>query len=90
MRLRYFLYAIIFAACGILSHVLTTNSDADGNLWHVAPFYGSALPTVGWVFSSELSVKNSKRQHTITLVTQHTSDPQRIKNRDVILKYLPP
>jgi hypothetical protein len=89
MRLRFILYGLVLVACGVLSYFLTVNSDSNGNLWHVAPFYGSVLITVGWVVTAELSVRNSKRQHTITLITQHTADPERIKNRDVILKHLP-
>jgi DNA phosphorothioation-dependent restriction protein DptG len=89
VRMRYILYGVVLASCGLLSYMLTADSNANGVLWHIAPFYGSVLLTVGWVVSAELNVKNSKRQHTIVLITQHTSDRQRIENRDVILKYLP-
>src|SRR5579872_2799156 len=87
--MRYLLYGVVLASCALLSYVLTVDSTTNGMLWHIAPFYGSVLLTVGWVVSAELNVKNSKRQHTINLITQHTSDRQRIENRDVILKYLP-
>lgn len=61
----------------------------DGKVWNAAPFLGSLLITIGWIVTSEVAIGNSRRQHTITLITQHAFDVTRAANRDIIKLTLP-
>lgn len=39
--------------------------------WNVTFFIGSVLLVLGWITTSEIAVKNSKTQHTISLLTEY-------------------
>ncbi len=58
-------------------------------MWRAATFIGSISVTVGWVVTSETTIRNSKRQHTISRITAQTSDQSRIANRRTIKAALP-
>jgi len=90
MRWRHWVYVGVAILVGVvLSPLLRETRAPDGAIWHAATFFGSILITVGWVVTSETAIRNAKRQHTISLITSHMSDPTRISNRKVIKKALP-
>jgi uncharacterized membrane protein YuzA (DUF378 family) len=90
LRRRHLVYiAVGLVALGVLYPLLRETMEADGQVWHAATFLGSILLTIGWIVTSETTIRNARRQHTITLITQHAFDPKRAENRDVIKKYLP-
>jgi hypothetical protein len=90
IRRRFWIYfsvgAAVAAFLGLLIHDTAGMSDQSSRL---APFVGYILITIGWIVTSEVNIGNSRRQHTITLITQHAFDPQRAANRDIIKQTLP-
>jgi hypothetical protein len=90
LRRRHFIYmAVAVLTAAVLYPLLSETIGPDGAVWHAATFFGSILVTIGWVVTSETAIRSSKRQHTITLITQHAFDPKRGENRDIIKRYLP-
>jgi Domain of unknown function (DUF4760) len=90
MRRRYWVYALVIAAAiAILVPLIKEAMGPNGQIWHAATFFGSILITVGWIVTSEINIGNSRRQHTITLITQHIVDHGRAINRDIVREYLP-
>jgi hypothetical protein len=90
MRRRFWVYilvgAVVASYLGLFIHDTAGRPDQTTLL---APFIGSILVSIGWVVTSEVNIGNSRRQHTITLITQHVFDAQRAANRDIIKKTLP-
>jgi len=68
--------------------ILETMSE-KGEIWHVGPFLGGVLIAAGWVFTNEISIRNSRTQHTINMITQQAFDKNRLDNRAIIKKDLP-
>ncbi len=90
IRPRHCLYAAVAITAVGASWVLYLEAAGQPDeLWHVAPFFGSVLITLGWVVTSEVNIRNSRRQHTIGLITQHAFDATRIANREKIKERLP-
>lgn len=59
---------------------------------HPTPFFlfiGPALLTIGWMVSCEIAIRNSRRQHTISVLLQHAFDKHRQENREKIRKLVP-
>jgi len=90
MRWRFLIYVLVgFAAGCVMVPLVLEIVAGETKIWNAAPFFGSVLLTVGWIVASEVNVGNSRRQHTISLITQHAFDPKRAENRDTIKKTLP-
>ena len=90
MRHRFWIYLIVgVAAAAVLGSLYQEIIKQDGKVWNAAPFLGSLLITIGWIVTSEVAIGNSRRQHTITLITQHAFDVTRAANRDIIKLTLP-
>lgn len=91
IRGRHGIYAVAALVCVFVVAALMreTHRDPVGQIWHEATFFGSVLVTLGWIFTSEVAIGNSRRQHTISLFTGHVFDRQRISDRDTIKEYLP-
>lgn len=90
IRRRYILYLIVgLTAGGFLGLLIRDTSGAADQVTRLAPFVGYILVTIGWIVTSEVNIGNSRRQHTITLITQHAFDAQRAANRDIIRQALP-
>ena len=84
-RWRHTIYLVVGLVAASIAVPLYREAAANaGDLWHVGPFLGSILVTVGWVVTSETAIRNSKRQHTIALITNHIGDPARAANRKII------
>ena len=90
MRRRVWVYlAAGTVAMTFLGRLVNETSAASDQIYRLAPFIGSLLVAVGWIVTSEVNIGNSRRQHTITLITQHAFDAQRAANRDIIKQSLP-
>ncbi len=90
MRRRFWVYVAVGIAAGaVLTLLYKEIALPDGKFWNAAPFLGSILVTIGWIVTSEVNIGNSRRQHTIALVTHHAFDPTRAANRDTIKQTLP-
>jgi hypothetical protein len=44
---------------------------------------------IGWIVTNEVSILNSRRQHTINIVIEFMHNPQRVKDKEVIREFLP-
>jgi hypothetical protein len=66
-----------------------TIRNHEGEMWRLGVFFGSILVTIGWIVTNEFSIRNSRKQHTITLITTYFTNAQRIEDKKVIHKYLP-
>ncbi len=90
MRRRFWVYLTVGTAAAAFLAVLVFNTwGVPDEATRLAPFVGYILLTIGWIVTCEVNIGNSRRQHTITLITQHTFDPQRAANRDIIKQTLP-
>lgn len=91
MRIRHWIYAVVAIVALVIAAFLirADMQDPTERLWHAAPFFGSMLITVGWIVTSEMSIRNSKKQHTIGLINQHRFGAIREKNLTAIQKILP-
>ncbi len=90
IRRRFWVYVsvgvVVAAFPALLIH---DTSNTPGQTYRIAPFVGYILVTIGWIVTLEVNIGNSKRRHTITLITQHAFDAQRATNRDIIKQSLP-
>jgi len=78
MRRRFWLYCAVGAAVlAFMRMLIQDTSAASDQITRLAPFAGSILVTIGWIVTSEVNIGNSRRQHKITLITQHAFDQQR-------------
>ncbi len=90
MRRRFWLYLAVGAmAAAFLAALVRETSGLSDQIARLAPSFGYILITIGWIVTSEVNIGNSRRQHTITLITQHAFEPQRAAHRDIIKLTLP-
>lgn len=90
MRRRFWVYlAVCVLGAAVLGALIRETAGAPDQVARIAPFLGYILITIGWIVTSEVNIGNSRRQHTITLITQHAFDQQRAGNRDIIKRTLP-
>jgi hypothetical protein len=52
-------------------------------------FLGPTLVAVGWIVTNEINIRNSRKQHTITLTMQYFTNAQRVADKDAVNKALP-
>ncbi len=87
-RLRYYIYGVVLVVASLVSALLIAEAAPDHpyrlkswlhptDLWHAAPFLGSLLITIGWIVTSETAIRNSRKQHTISMITSHLFDRNR-------------
>jgi hypothetical protein len=81
------LAAAIFVFCTL--SVYLWNPAQPTNLVAIGAFFGSMLVTAGWIVSNEIAILNSRRQHTIAVLSAYYTNPERRKDVDVIKKKLP-
>jgi len=77
--------AIIFAF--VLREYLSLNSP-DPSYWRVGAVSATLMLVLGWIVSAEISIRNSKTQHTIDLVTEYLNNSSHAKAQKIIRKYL--
>src|SRR5437870_1194394 len=89
IRIRFVIYAIVglvaFAALGFA----IWDSGSGHDYAEVMPFAGAMLVATGWMVTNEISVRNSRRQHTITMISDYMLRAERIRDSETIRKYLP-
>jgi hypothetical protein len=91
MTVRYWVYGGVGVTALSIAVLLFSEfmNVSDGRLWHLGPFLGSCLITIGWIVTSEVNIRNSRKQHTIGMINQHRFGAIREKNLSAILKKLP-
>jgi hypothetical protein len=90
---RFEFYAVVAAGVvviygAVLAH-LYVNGTADDFWKYVGLFLGPVLVAFGWVFTNEINIRNSRKQHTINLILQYFTNAQRIADKDALRKALP-
>jgi hypothetical protein len=88
MRARHAVYALVLVSAIGMGVVLTLEVGWS-NLPSIGAFYGSILVTIGWVLTAEVTIRNSKRQHTITVLTQQAFTKEREDRLDIVKQKLP-
>ena len=90
---RYYVYAILLAAATFTySAALSAIYDPPRlvEFWKFfGLFLGPTLVAVGWVVTNEVNIRNSRKQHTVTLIMQYFTNAHRIADKDTVNKSLP-
>lgn len=90
---RYFVYLFLLAAA-VFTYTAALaalyNPQDQKDFWKFAGlFLGPTLVAVGWVVTNEVNTRNSRKQHTLTLLMQYFTNTQRISDKEKINKDLP-
>ena len=90
VRRRYFFYAVVAALSAGGFHIDLRDLWGDPDKeWQITVFLGSNLIVLGWIFTNEIALSNSRKQHTITLITNFVTNGQRILDKQKIREFLP-
>lgn len=79
-------FAFFFLASFLIE---SWKNPTSGAFWHVAALVGSIIVAAGWIVTSENTVRNNARQHTIAVILDYDKSERRDRNWITILKYLP-
>jgi hypothetical protein len=88
LRAAYILVvAVAFAALAAL--IVEAAYFPNSAYWHVGPFLGSVLVALGWMVTSENTIKNSQKQQTTNLTLHYDSNAISQGHRKTINQYIP-
>lgn len=88
-RLRFALYILVLSI-GVLTLVVliqTAGPNETAGI-RISTFLGSILIVVGWIVTNENTINNSRKQHTISLLTEYMHSGQRLLDKNTIKKRL--
>jgi hypothetical protein len=83
------IYAGIIMLAVFAMKWMLPEANQSGNYWHLAALIGSFLVTIGWIVSSENTVRNAQSQHSVKIVLHYNDDKLGQDHRATILQYLP-
>lgn len=87
---RIYVAIAVFALVFLIGFGLEAwRNPSTGAYWHVAALIGSIIIAAGWIVTSENTVRNNARQHTITVILDYDKNPQHDRNWKIIVRYLP-
>jgi hypothetical protein len=87
---RYCVYAgVSVIALVALGFDIINNVWGDQKQWQITIFLGSMLIAAGWVVTNEVTIRNSRKQHTINLITTLMTNQKRIEDKEKIREKLP-
>jgi hypothetical protein len=87
---RYFFYLLVLALASAGFYIDFRDLWGNRNQeWQITILLGSSLIVMGWVFTNEMAIQNSRKQHTISLITQLVTSSQRVRDMKTIRKSLP-
>jgi hypothetical protein len=93
IKTRYWWYVAVLVAIvavyGVALRRLYNPNDPLEFWKYTGLFLGPMLVTFGWVFTNEVNIRNSRRQHTITLIMQYFTNTQRIDDKEEIYREVP-
>ncbi len=90
VKRRYFFYCLVLALAGTGFYVDFRDLWGDPHQeWQITILLGSSLIVLGWIFTNEMAIHSSRKQHTINLITQFVTSDQRVKDKETIRKHLP-
>lgn len=70
----YFYIAVVALAALAAFLLEAWRNPASGAYWHVAALVGSIIVAAGWIVTSENTVRNNARQHTIAVLLKHDEE----------------
>jgi hypothetical protein len=90
---RYYVYGFLLAVASF-TYVAALSALYDprnlAEFWKFAGlFLGPTLVAIGWIVTNEVNIRNSRKQHTITLIMQYFTNAQRIDDKEDIYRQLP-
>lgn len=89
-RHRFYLAILAAAIFGFSTlSIYLWDTASPQSLIAIGAFFASLLVTMGWIVSNEVSILNSRRQHTITLLSSYYTNPERRKDLDIVRAKLP-
>lgn len=88
---RHYLYIALIAVTASIFGTLTiiVLDDDFPNYPAIGIFWGSFIVAAGWITTNEMSILNSRKQHTVNLITAYFTNAQLIKDRKTIQKSFP-
>ena len=89
IRKRHYVYLAVAAVAYYLLYYIGRNAIEKDELWRASIFIGTIFVTIGWIVTNEISLINSRKQHTINLITDYMINTQRIYDKRMIRRYLP-
>jgi hypothetical protein len=67
---------------------LKSLEQSSSNYWHIGAVIGALIVAIGWIVSSENTVRNAQRQQAITTSLAYEYDVKAAERRNTIRKYL--
>ena len=89
LRRRHLYYGGVALAIYISFFYLIKDAIEQEELWRISTFLGTIFVTVGWIVSNEVSLHNSRKQHTINIITKYIESNQNSAEREIWHRYLP-
>jgi hypothetical protein len=90
VRYRYFFYSFVLALASAGFYLDFRDLWGDPHQeWQITVLLGSSLIVLGWIFTNEMAIHNSRKQHTINLITQLVTSSQRVRDMRTIRRSLP-
>lgn len=86
---RHLVYLGILLVVAFLYVAVLRNLNQGTDYWlTVGMIMGPSLVAIGWVVTNEVNILNSRKQHTINLITQYFTNSQRISDKEELNKGL--
>lgn len=76
-------------AFGALAFATWDAARYGGRYAQVMSFAGAMLVAAGWMVTNEVAIRNSRRQHTITLISDYMIRRERLEDKRTIRRYVP-
>ncbi len=92
-RIRYAAYGsvVVLAILALIYDAYPRDTGTGNpNHWLITTFLGPIIVALGWIVTNEISLNNSRKQHTIKLVTDLMNNERHIQDRKIINEKLPP
>ncbi|HEY1722571.1 MAG TPA: DUF4760 domain-containing protein [Magnetospirillaceae bacterium] len=91
VRIRYLVYisVAIAAALGLRFAMLDSVAPGGPHYLEALSFSGAMLVATGWIVTNEVSIRNLRKQHTITLISDFLIRKERIEDKKLIKTKLP-
>jgi hypothetical protein len=87
---RHYIYAaILTASLSFFTWLTKTIIESEENYGTIGVYWGSLIVASGWIITNEISIANSRKQHTVNLMTAYFTNAQMVEDRNTIRDILP-
>lgn len=87
---RHYIYAaILTATLSIFFWLTKTIIESEENYATIGIYWGSLIVAAGWIITNEVAINNSRKQHTVNLITAYFTNAQLVEDRKTIQKTFP-